>query len=210
MKGFELFKGITKEQQAYVDKNMIVKTFPKGEFIFTPEDKCKAIAVVLDGEIKLTKYPSDNQEYILEILNEGDVFGEAILFNNTNYPVYVITAKKTKVGFLERAVIIELMRENESFMEYYLNVLCMKIQNLNRKIDILTRNNIKSRILLFLKQLQLEQQSELIELNITKQTLALLIGTSREVLSRNFTELEKEGYIGYEKDKIKLMDMDIE
>ncbi|HEY5560901.1 MAG TPA: Crp/Fnr family transcriptional regulator [Clostridiaceae bacterium] len=200
----DFFKSLNISEEDFLNKNMNIKSFDKGEIIFNTEDICSSLAVVINGELRLMKYPTENQEYILEILKEGDVFGEAILFDNTNYPVFVIASKKTQIGFIAKESIIHLMEVNADFMEAYLNVLCSKIKNLNFKIDMLTQTNIKGRILKYLSTLKKEQGIDRVELNMTKQTMALLLGTSREVLSRNFSELEREGYIKQTKDFIEI------
>jgi CRP/FNR family transcriptional regulator len=206
----KFFNSLSVSEKEYLDKSMKVKTYEKGEILFDPEDTCNTLEVVLEGELRLMKYPSENQEYILEILKEGDIFGEAIIFDHTNYPVYVLCSKKAKVGSVSREIVLHLMADNMIFMETYLNLLCRKIKNLNWKIDMLTQSNIKNRIIKYLIELKEEQMSNNVSLNITKQTLALLLGTSREVLSRNFSDLEREGYIKQNKDCIEIMEKALE
>src|SRR5690554_1472969 len=174
---------------------MEIKRFEKGELIFTPLDKCDHLNIIIEGEVKLCKYSGDGQEQILSLLSTDDVFGEAIVFEGSNYVVTVIAEKRTMVGMVHRDILLNLTQRNRDFTQEFFRELTKKIKILNSKLEMLYLKTIKQKIAKFLLNLSEEQNNTNIKLPHTKQKIAFLLGSSREVISRNFSELESEGYI---------------
>ncbi len=195
MRNETLFSVLTQEDKEFLEKHMERKTYKKGEIIFTPLDQCDHLSVILQGEVKLCKYSADGQEQILSFLGGGDVYGEAIVFQGDHYVVTVIAERDTTVEMIHRDVLLTLTQRNKNFTLAFFRELTRKIKLLNNKIEMLSLKNMKQKIARYLLSLSKEQKSSSVKLPHSKQKIAFLLGTSREVLSRNFSEMEKEGYI---------------
>jgi CRP/FNR family transcriptional regulator len=195
LKNSTLFSVLTIDDKKYLQENMEVKSFNKGDIIFTPLDKCEHLNIIMEGQIKLCKYSADGQEQILSFLSTDDVFGEAIVFEGGNYVVTVIAEKKTIIGMVHRDILLTLTQRNRDFTQEFFKELTRKIKILNSKVEMLSLKTMKQKIARYLLDLSEEQNKTNIKLPYTKQKIAFLLGTSREVISRNFSELENEGYI---------------
>ncbi|OPJ56296.1 Crp/Fnr family transcriptional regulator [Alkalithermobacter paradoxus] len=191
-------------EKEFLDKNMIVKEYKKGEQIYSPLQKCKYLSFVLSGSVRLAKYSGDGRVQIVAILKKGAFFGEALVFQELHYPVYVIADKDCKIGNITKDTLIKISSMNEKFMEVFLSEITTKIFILNNQIEILSLKTVKDKLIKFLyNQYELQKSSEF-KLPYTKQKIANMIGTSREVVSRNFRELEDEGAFIYKGDKLAL------
>lgn len=206
MKNTALYSVLTEEDREYLQENMELKRFKKGEVIFTPLDRCDYLSVIIDGQIRLSKYSADGQEQILSFLSEDDVFGEAIVFEGNNYVVTVIAEKDSIVGMVHRDVLLTLTQRNREFTKAFFSELSRKIEILNNKIEMLSLKTMKQKIARFLLTLSKKQETIKIRLPYSKQKIAFLIGTSREVVSRNFSDLESEGYIVQKNNNIIVID----
>lgn len=195
MRNETLFSVLTQEDKEFLEKHMERKTYKKGEIIFTPLDQCDYLSVILQGEVKLCKYFADGQEQILSFLGEGDVYGEAIVFQGDYYVVTVIAERDTTVEMIHRDVLLTLTQRNKNFTLAFFQELTRKIKLLNNKVEMLSLKNMKQKISRYLLSLFKKQKNPIVKLPHSKQKIAFLLGTSREVLSRNFSEMEKEGYI---------------
>lgn len=200
MKNQTLFSVLTKEDKQFLEKNLECKTYKKGEVIFSPLDRCEHLSVVLEGQVKLCKYSADGQEQILSFLGIEDVFGEALVFEADHYVVTVIAEKNTKVAMIHRDILLALTQRNTNFTLGFFRELTRKIKLLNNKIEMLSLKNNKQKIARYLLHLSKVQRSMTVKLPHSKQKIAFLLGTSREVISRNFSEMESEGYI-HQKDR---------
>lgn len=206
MRNETLFSVLTQEDKEFLEKHMERKTYKKGEIIFTPLDQCDHLSVILQGEVKLCKYSADGQEQILSFLGGGDVYGEAIVFQGDHYVVTVIAERDTTVEMIHRDVLLTLTQRNKNFTLAFFRELTRKIKLLNNKIEMLSLKNMKQKIARYLLSLSKEQKSSSVKLPHSKQKIAFLLGTSREVLSRNFSEMEKEGYIQSKERNVFMLD----
>ncbi|HHT51205.1 MAG TPA: Crp/Fnr family transcriptional regulator [Eubacteriaceae bacterium] len=195
MKNSKLFSVLTKEDKKYLRQNMDLKTFYKGDIIYTPLDICEHLNIIIEGQVKLCKYLADGREQILSFLYSDDVFGEAKVFEKSNYVVTVIAEKKTTIGMVHRDVLLGLTQRNRDFTLEFFKEFSNKIEILNNKVEMLSLKTIKQKIARFLLNLSDKEDRTQIKLPYTKQKIAFLLGTSRETISRNFRELEEQGYI---------------
>lgn len=190
----KLFSCLTQAELDILSRKITKKSYPKEHTIFYPLDRCNGLNFVLDGKVKLCKYSGDGCEQILSILGPGEIFGEVLVFDNSFYPVHVISYVECTLGSIEKEVILELTKTNSSFTLIFFTELSKKIRILNDKIEYLSYPNVKQRLAKFLLKLSKEQNSCQIRLKHTKQHISKIVGTSREVVSRNFSAMEKEGY----------------
>lgn len=208
MRNETLFSVLTQEDKEFLEKHVKRKTYKKGEVIFTPLDLCDHLSVILQGEVKLCKYSVDGQEQILSFLGRGDVYGEAIVFQGDHYVVTVIAERDTIVEMIHREELLTLTQRNKNFTLAFFRELTRKIKLLNNKVEMLSLKNIKQKIASYLLSLSKEQKSSTVKLPHSKQKIAFLLGTSREVLSRNFSEMEKEGYLQSKGRKVFLLNIE--
>ena len=208
MKNSLLFSVLTPEDREYFEQNMEIKEYNKDETIFSPLEKCDYLSMIIEGQVKLCKYAADGKEQILSFLGKDDVFGEALVFEGGNYVVTVVAETNCKIGMIHREILLTMTQRNRDFTRAFFSELTSKIQLLNNKLEILSLKTIKQKIARLLLTLSKEQQRTDIRLPYSKQKIALLLGTSREVVSRNFSDMENEGYIMQKGRKVIISDID--
>ena len=186
---------LNNEDVEFLKTHMKESFYEKGQTIFSPNDCCRHLSIVLKGQVKISKYNSLGKEQIISFLDENDVFGEALVFNGIDYPVYVIAEKDSTIGMIEKEVILQLTARNTEFTKVFFEELSSKILMLNNKVELLSYSNIKQRLAFFLIRTAKLQGSQSFDLPHAKQKIANLLSTSREVISRNFSDMEAEGYI---------------
>jgi CRP/FNR family transcriptional regulator len=190
-----LILSLNPDQQEFFNTRLEKKEYKKDEVIFSPLDKCTSLNIIIRGRIKLCKYASDGKEQIVSILDTNNIFGEALVFEELNYPVYVIADKDCTVGLIKKDVLLELIQCNKQFTLEILEELTKKIRILNEKLEYLSYSSIKQRLARFLMDLSLLQNSNIVKNMPSKQKVANILGTSREVVSRNYSALKDEGYL---------------
>lgn len=197
-KSVKLLSVLNDEQQDFINKNIEIKKYKKDDYLFSPLDKCTTVNFILDGKVKLCKVTKSGNEQIISVLERGGIFGEALVFDALNYPVYVIADKDCVIGMLRRNAIIELTKLNSEFTLNYFIELSKKIKILNEKVELLSYSSVKQRVAKYLLNMSIIQRSSKFELSHSKQRISEIIGTYREVVSRNFSSMERDGYFKVE------------
>ncbi|OGR40926.1 MAG: hypothetical protein A2X35_03070 [Elusimicrobia bacterium GWA2_61_42] len=101
LKGIRLFEGIKKRQLIHVLESLQERTYLKGETIFTQGDIGRALFIVFDGKIALTRIDQATQksEIIAEV-HPGEFFGEMALLEEMPRTATAYALEDTKVFML--------------------------------------------------------------------------------------------------------------
>ena len=180
----ENIQGVLKEIKYYV------KTYSKGEIIAHEDDECRSLALVLDGIVEIQRLYSNGKYIVLNRLDEGDVFGEALVFSKTKaYPATVIALSECKILFINKNDVLKICSNEEKVLENFISLLSNKVINY-------ILNEVK------------EQKSNSIMLKNTKEEIAALLGIPRPSLSRELINLREMNYIEFDRKIINVLDIE--
>jgi len=208
----EIFKNLPKETTRIINKRIRKMYFKKGEIIMSEFEKGEGVFFVHSGTVKLTKQDDDGNEMIVCIKKKGDIFAEACLFNSdTNYPATGVMLQDGEVYFLRTEDLEqELMASPEMAVQMirYMSGQLREMTSIMRDIALL---DVYTKTLKTMERLagqfgETRKNKVFIELPLTVQEFASLIGTSRESVSRVFSKLKKDGLIDIKNKKIIILD----
>ncbi|WP_161484760.1 Crp/Fnr family transcriptional regulator [Kosmotoga sp. DU53] len=191
----------------YIEKNARVVKVNENKILYSPDEVCEQVSVILKGKLRVSKLFPSGKEQILKYLQEGDTFGETLVFLKVQYPAYIIADTTAKILEIPEKVIFKLF-DNKTFLVSYLESVSKKMLNLSNIIEMLSLKSIKQRVAKYLIDLYYSQGSSVINLKKTKKQIAQDIGSVREVVSRAFGDLEKAGMIKLlDKNRVKITDL---
>ena len=160
------------------------RSFKAGKTIFLENDTCKSIAAVKSGEISIKSYFSNGKEVTYNVLKEGQMFGNNLVFSsNPRYRGDVISLKDSEIWFLSKENLLKILKNDEEFLVLYLTQQSDFSKTLNFKIKLLTISSAEDRLLYYLTF----NKNRIAYKSITK--LADELYLSRESLSRTITKL---------------------
>lgn len=171
------------------------KIYKNKEIVFSPEDPCNTLGFLREGEINVCKYTKDGDEIILNTLKTGESFGLVWIFGEKNYPYFGVAKGRVEVIEKSKGEVLKMLT-NTDFGEKILSELSEKILNLSETNELLRKKKMKERLALYIL-LKYKKHNKL-EFDIdTKVKIGKELNSSREVISKNFSILEKEGYIKF-------------
>lgn len=199
MKSHPLFKNVNKDYS----NHFMIKNYKKETLIFNEKEECKYLALILEGEVHISTLTYNDKEYTISVLNKNDTFGEFLLFsNNTQYLGDIIASSNTKIAFIDKNNLLELLQD-KVILENYLKLLSKKSMANQEKIKIYSQKNIEDRILFYLFEESKKKNSKIIKIK-SKENLALLLNIPRPSLSRSLIKLKNESLVEYDKHSITL------
>lgn len=207
----QLFKGMnTSEIEGICSLlSMKVTKHKKLQHLFDEGDDCNSLGIILKGKVELSTFFISGDVSNLITLNEGDIFGEAILFSqNHHYPISITALTDVEILFLSKPEILKTIESNTNFLENYLLLLSTKLLFFNDKFKLLSLNTIRGKITHVLIKLSKEQNSLKVKLPFSKEKMALHICTRRPSLSRELAKMKKDGLIDFNKSIIQILDYD--
>jgi CRP-like cAMP-binding protein len=199
-----------------ISLHKITNTYKKGQTLFVQGNHPYGLYCISSGNIKLTKAGNDGKETILRIVHSGDILGHRSLFTDDNYSATATALEDTVVCFIDKKFIMNIMGKNPTIALNIINKLSRDMGQAEKKLTSLHQKNVRERLgelILTLKASHgvKENGRWRIDLKLTREEMATMIGTANETLIRFMTEfkdagiIEQEGKVLYIKDEEELL-----
>ncbi|MDI6726594.1 MAG: Crp/Fnr family transcriptional regulator [Smithellaceae bacterium] len=193
--GIPLFQGLPREQLDALARIVITRSYKKGAVIFAEGEEGTGFYVLTRGEVKIFKLSPEGREQILHIFHAGEPFGEVPVFSGENYPASAETLKESEAIFFSRADFLALLSRTPSLALNMLAILSRRLRNFSHLIEDLSLKEVPGRLAAYLIYSGKARESLLVEIPMTKNQLASLLGTIPETLSRILTKMSRERFI---------------
>jgi CRP/FNR family transcriptional regulator len=184
----------------------IPKEYHKGEVLFSAQEKAHGFFYVESGEIRVYKMDENGREVEIVRLDPGDFLGEAIVFVSSVFPFFAQAVKDSKVLYFGKSTILREMERDSSVAKFFVTLLAQKCVVLSSRIESLGLQTVRQRLIQYLLSNCSGEKQCLIELGIKKAELAKILGTISETLSRNLKQMQEEGLIEVEANRIRVVD----
>lgn len=202
-----LFKGLPRDQLKDLTQIAVNKHFNKGEIIFSEGDEGNGFYVVVEGTVKVFKLSVEGKEQILHIFGPLEPFGEVPVFAGQDFPAHAEAIAESRLFFFPRDAFTNLIEQNPSLALNMLAVLSMRLRQFTVQVEHLSLKEVPGRLAAYLLYLSDKKDAERsVDLDISKQQLASLLGTIPETLSRILARMTRQGLIEMDGRRIKIMD----
>jgi CRP/FNR family transcriptional regulator len=182
------------------------KKYRKNELLFSAQQKANGLYYVQSGEIRVFKMDEQGREVEVVRLETGDFLGEAILFISSAFPFFAQAVKDSQVLFFDKEEIFKKIEKEPPVANFFLNLLARKCIILNKRIETLGLQTVRQRLIQYLLLNCSGEKQCTVELKTKKVELAKILGTISETLSRNLKQMQDEGLIEVESNKIHVKD----
>lgn len=201
-----LFSGLPPEELEQFAAITREKTYPRSSVILFEDDPGDSLFVIRDGRVKVVLVGEDGREVILGVLGVGEHFGELSLIDDQPRSAHVIAMEDSTLLVLRRDDFRRRVETSPTVAWTLLGELSRRLRRADGKIGGLVLLDVPGRIARLLLDMAEEGGSETIEKPLTHQTIAQMIGASRETVSRAMREFQDQGWISVERRKIRVAD----
>ena len=192
-----LFKGLTDNEimdLMHTIRYRVTRLY-KGDFLFVAGEDCLHANILIDGEV-VAYLESASDRYIrMSTFHAGNMFAPAFLFaQDRRYPVTVQATTNTKVLRILSADFERLLELDSRLSKNFTVILSNLIAGLTKKVEMLL-SSVRDKVVFFLREEQRRQQSNTIQLFMSRQELADHFGIQKYSLQRALNELQESGAI---------------
>lgn len=205
--GIPLFQGLPPKQCSALAAIAQRKYYSKGQSFFAEGDDADGFYVILSGRVKIFKLSPDGKEQIFHILETPEPFGEAAVFTGKHFPAFAQALTETPVLFFPGREFIDLIRRDPTLALSMLGLLSMRLRKLTNLVENLSLREVPGRLAAYLLyQNQSNGLKPVIELDVSKNQMAGLLGTIPETLSRILKRMADENLIKTDARSITILD----
>lgn len=202
-----LFGGLESAQLDKVLTHSSVHKLKKEQALFSQGDEVKSFYLVLSGMMKLFRLSPDGQEKVIEVVNPGDTFAEALIFlESPHFPVSASALGEAQVIAFEASQFLRMLKQNPETCINLLGSLSQRIRGLVQEIDNLSVQTGRQRLSAYL--LDLAENTDELHLSIPKSVLASRLSIKPETFSRIIKQLRNSETIKVDGSNISIIDRD--
>jgi len=201
LKNVSLFSSLSRRHLQIIQPNFREVFVPKGTIILQQKEQSFDLYILLSGKVKVTLTNKDGREVILDILKNGDFFGELSFLDNKPRSATVTAISDVKMLVLVKDVFLKILRENpDNIAINLLSGLAKRLRKANDTIETLTFLDVSGRVAKILIDLANENGEPLTDGHVaiqcpTHQSIANQIGASREAVTKAIKSLKSKGLI---------------
>ncbi|HTL96369.1 MAG TPA: Crp/Fnr family transcriptional regulator [Gemmatimonadaceae bacterium] len=199
-----LLSGLDRAELARFADMTRERSYPKGSVILFEDDPGDSLFLVKNGRVKVVLIGEDGREVILGILTVGDHFGELSLIDGHPRSAHVIAMDDAQLIVLRREDFRRRVEESPRVAWALLVEISRRLRRADEQIGSLVLLDVDGRIARLLLDAAAESGSATIEKRLTHQTIAQMIGASRETVSRAMREFQDNGLISVQRRQISI------
>lgn len=208
-----LFIELDEQELARLADITITRTFRKNANVFMEGDQRQAVFFIQKGIVKVYKIDPEGNEQIVSFLKEGDMFPHTGFFDATLYPATAVIVEAAELFVIPIHAFEQLMLGMPSIAVKVMRVMGLKIRELQARLQDFVTQDVNRRIISFLARMAREHGQPdnghiRIDIPLTHQEFANMVGTTRETVNRVMNQLRKDGILDMNRQSIVIHDME--
>jgi CRP/FNR family transcriptional regulator len=205
-----LFATLTEDDLRRVAAVAVPRKYARKETVFREGDRADGFFVVEAGKVKVFKLSEEGKEQILHVLEPGQSFAEAAIFEGGSYPAHAETLADSELLLLPKAAFLDLLERNPRLAVRMLASLSRWLRRMTDLVESLSLRDVEARLVFYLSE-ELKHRGipardgVAIDLPVSKNVLASRLGTVPETFSRTLKKLQEERLIAVRGKQIRIL-----
>lgn len=206
---FNVIQTLTMKERMTLKELAIMKSYKQGEVVCLPSNASKHVFFLKSGNIKISRTTASGDEQVMDIIGPGELFGKYICNDTNEHGEIAVTLSDSLICYFDVNEWNNFIRNNVRFSMKVLKLIGLKLKRLETRIEQLQFLNISARVRTVLRELT-DKHAQVVDnphkrelkLNLTHQDIATLAGTSRQSVTTELRQLQREGIISYDRFRI--------
>lgn len=195
-----LFEDLTEAENRCCLEFGSSRLFRAGQPVFHQGDPADAMFFIKAGRIKLSKGLVDGREIILDFRTAGDMIGENMIAEDSDYPVTAWSLEDTLTCGFTRSNFETLVRQNPQIGLRVIRNMGKRIAFLTSRLESMSSGNVQDRLFRVLCNIANEHgihddRGYHVAFSLTHEELGFLLGVHRVTVTRAMKELTRTGRV---------------
>jgi CRP/FNR family transcriptional regulator len=210
LKQIPLFANMTDDQLQSLAGAMGRRSYDRGQVILRQGDEGHSLFVVISGRVRIYTLSPEGYELSVWICDEGAFFGEMALLTGEPRSASAEAMQSTEVLVLQRQAFRDFLLSNPQAAVHTIEMLSRRLRHTTESLEALVSLNTVERVsrqlLALLERYGGEQEKGLlIDLDLSQEAIASLVGTTREGANRALSSLRSEGILQVDRSRIRVL-----
>ena len=180
--------------------NKTEQLYKKGETVFREGQYAAGIFYVTDGKVKKYKVDQAGREQIIYVANTGELIGYHAILAEDRYPDSAAALEESTIAFIPKEDFLATLQQSPVLNSRLLKTLSHEFAVLANSLTLFAQKSVRERLALQLIVVREKykvnfQPGMPVEINMSRDDLANLVGTARENVVRVLTEFKEDGIV---------------
>lgn len=201
-----LFQRLTPDQFKRVVRNAASVHLNEGESLFEQQDLAERFYLLVSGQIKLYRLSAKGVEKVIEVIEPGAMFAEALMFReNPSYPVGAQALKASNLISIDSSDFVSILRQSVDTLLLLAGDLSQRLHGMITELNDISLRTGTCRVATYFIQ-HLGINADKFYLDIPKHILASRLSIKPETLSRIFRNLTNANLIVIQGNEVTVLD----
>lgn len=201
-----LFAALSPEAIGELTRVSTVRSFDAGATLFTEGQECEGLWVLAEGTASVVKVTRMGRQVVLLTQGAPCIIAEVPVVDGGTYPASLIAVQAVKAIVIPRQAFLALCRRDSALTLRLLAMFGRRLRHLVALVEQITFGSIRQRLAQDLLSRADQARESTFRLEDTHEQLAFQLGTVREVVSRNLSRFQNEGFIQIDRPFISILD----
>lgn len=210
LSGFILFKKLTDEEMNRLNFEKACSVHKKGTIVYREGSRLTGFYCVTRGIVKIFKTGIDGKEQIIRFAKKGEIIAYRSLLSQELACTTAKVIEEAVLCHVPYQTLLYLIQNNWQFSLHMLQIVCRELREANDYITDIAQKSVRERlaeILLLLREnFDLDRQNTL-QISLTREELANMVGTATESVIRLLSEFRSDNLIELQGRKIKFLNI---
>ncbi|SHI94555.1 cAMP-binding domain of CRP or a regulatory subunit of cAMP-dependent protein kinases [Tangfeifania diversioriginum] len=210
LSGFHLFKKLDENEFNRLNYEKTCSLYKKGTIIYREGSRLTGFFCVTRGIVKVLKTGIDGKEQIIRFAKKGEIIAYRSLLSQELACTTAKVIDEAVLCHVPYQTLLFLIKNNWQFSHHMLQIVCRELREANDYITDIAQKTVRERlaeVLLLLKEnFEVDNQNTL-QISLTREELANMVGTATESVIRLLSEFKQDGLIELQGRKIKFLDI---
>ena len=210
LSGFQLFKKLTEQEFAQLNFDRTCSLYKKGSIIYREGSRLTGFYCITRGILKIFKTGIDGKEQIIRFAKKGDIIAYRSLLSQELACTTAKVIDEAVLCHIPYQTLLFLIQHNWQFSHHMLQIVCRELREANDYITDIAQKTVRERlaeVLLLLKDNFNLDNTNTLQISLTREELANMVGTATESVIRLLSEFKQDKLIDLQGRKIKFLDV---
>ena len=204
-----IFKHLSRDEVDMINFEKEFRQFKRGDVLYNEGSRISGFYCIHSGIIKVFKTGLDGKEQIIRFAKPGDIIAYRSVLSNEVACTSAKVIEDSQVCFIPAEILISFIKSNSTYAHELLKLACHELGEANSFITDIAQKTVRERLaeilLLLVHDFGLDDQNYL-QISLTREELANIVGTATESVIRLLSEFKTDRLVELAGRKIKILD----
>jgi CRP/FNR family transcriptional regulator, polysaccharide utilization system transcription regulator len=207
---FKFFKHLNDSEIGKLNYDKTCQIYKKGSVVYREGSRLTGFYCITKGILKIYKTGIDGKEQIIRFVKKGDIVAFRSLLSQELACTTAKVIDDAVLCHIPYHTLLFLLQNNWKFSHWMIQILCRELREANDYITDIAQKTVRERlaeVLLLLKDSFDVDDSNTLQISLTREELANMVGTATESVIRLLSEFKQDGLIELKGRRVKFNDV---